>query len=57
MKKYYLLLIISAYLILNPVFSQESSILQSGPMIGYADMQEVMIWVQTNKNAEVYVEY
>jgi len=57
MKKYYFLLIIAGYLYLNPVFSQESSILQSGPMIGYTDMQEAVIWVQTNKNAEVRVEY
>lgn len=40
----------------NWAIAQES-ILKSGPMIGYADMQEVMIWVQTNKSAEVRVEY
>jgi alkaline phosphatase D len=32
-------------------------LLQSGPMLGYADMREAMIWVQTTKAVEVYAEY
>jgi alkaline phosphatase D len=41
------------------VFAQPSvnSLLQSGPMPGYADMREAMIWVQTTKAVEVYAEY
>jgi alkaline phosphatase D len=31
--------------------------LQSGPMIGYAEMREVMLWVQTNRECQVYIEY
>ena len=31
--------------------------LQSGPMLGYAEMREVLLWVQTSKPAEVYFEY
>ena len=32
-------------------------LLQSGPMLGYADMREAMIWLQTTSAAEVYVTY
>lgn len=31
--------------------------LQSGPMLGYADMFEVLIWVQTKSESAVRVEY
>lgn len=31
--------------------------LQSGPMIGYSDMFEVLIWVQAKGFATVYIEY
>lgn len=31
--------------------------LQSGPMLGYADMFEVLIWVQTKSESTVQVEY
>ena len=31
--------------------------LQSGPMIGYADMREVLVWVQTKQPANVTVQY
>ena len=31
--------------------------IQSGPMVGYSEMREVMLWVQTTAEAEVYVEY
>ena len=32
-------------------------LLQSGPMLGYSDMREAMIWVQTTSEAEVYAVY
>lgn len=35
----------------------QSSLLQSGPMLGYSEMKEVAIWVQTNQEAEVFIEY
>ncbi|NTW24144.1 MAG: alkaline phosphatase family protein, partial [Lentimicrobium sp.] len=41
---------ISAQTILNPL-------LQAGPMPGYADMREAMLWVQTTRSAEVYAVY
>jgi alkaline phosphatase D len=31
--------------------------LQSGPMVGYCEMKEAMIWLQTEKPASVYVTY
>lgn len=31
--------------------------LQSGPMLGYADMFEVLIWVQTKSAGTVKIEY
>lgn len=37
-------------------FSQ-NSILQSGPMVGYCEMKEAAIWLQTNKKASVKVAY
>lgn len=32
-------------------------LLQAGPMLGYAEKREVMIWVQTKKAAEVRIRY
>ena len=44
------------FLLINQVKAQQS-LLQSGPMTGYSTMREVMIWVQTNKAADVKVKY
>ncbi len=33
------------------------NLLQSGPMLGYSEMREVLLWVQTTKEAEVYINY
>lgn len=38
------------------LFAQENK-LQSGPMLGYSEMREVMLWVQTTESAEVYFSY
>lgn len=38
------------------IFSQKS-LLQSGPMLGYSDMMETMLWVQTNAPADVQIIY
>lgn len=32
-------------------------VLQSGPMVGYSDMREVMLWVQTKQPARVQIRY
>ena len=48
--------ILFAFLLFSiSVFSQNN--LQSGPMVGYCEMKEAMIWLQTEKPASVYVEY
>ena len=40
----------------NITFAQNSN-LQSGPMVGYCEMKEAVIWLQTKKNASVKIEY
>ena len=35
----------------------QKSLLQSGPMLGYTDMMESMLWVQTREAAKVQVAY
>lgn len=37
-------------------FAQQE-LLRSGPMVGYSDMREVMLWVQTKKKAKVKFYY
>ncbi|WP_229365948.1 DUF7800 domain-containing protein [Fibrisoma montanum] len=34
-----------------------SETIQSGPMVGYSDMREVMLWVQTRQPARVQIRY
>ncbi|WP_425290914.1 alkaline phosphatase D family protein [Spirosoma linguale] len=34
-----------------------SGLLQSGPMVGYSDMREVKLWVQTKQPARVQIRY
>ena len=31
--------------------------LKSGPMVGYSEMKEAVIWLQTEKEASVFIEY
>ncbi|MBI4427916.1 MAG: alkaline phosphatase D family protein [Ignavibacteriales bacterium] len=38
-------------------FAVSQSLLQSGPMVGYGQMTEVMLWVQTTKPASVQFRY
>lgn len=38
-------------------FSAQNVLLQSGPMVGYCEMTEAMIWVQTTKTAAVKISY
>lgn len=40
----------------NSLFAQKE-LLQSGPMVGYSTMKEVLLWIQTNEAAEVHFEY
>ncbi len=39
----------------NPATAAQS--LQSGPMVGYSDMREVMLWAQTKQPAHVQIRY
>ncbi len=52
-------ILISFIFLLNLAISvsAQESLLQSGPMVGYSDFREVLIWVQTNSSAEVKIEY
>ncbi len=36
---------------------QAQNLLQSGPMVGYTEMHEAMLWVQSSAAAKVYFEY
>lgn len=40
---------------LGSVFAQD--LLQSGPMVGYSSMKEVLLWAQTTESAAVHFEY
>ncbi len=35
----------------------QKNLLRSGPMTGYSEMREVMLWVQTTESAEVKIKY
>lgn len=35
----------------------QNNLLQSGPMLGYSEKREVMVWVQTKKSAKVQIKY
>jgi len=37
----------------SPKTGNSSPRIQSGPMLGYSDHREVLLWVQTNKEADV----
>lgn len=55
MNRYLLVFLLVAWGIL-PAVSQKS-LLQAGPMLGYSDMLETMLWAQTNAPANVQVVY
>ncbi len=54
MKRYSLLLF---FLLIVLYSSAQQSLLQSGPMVGYSQMKEVLLWVQTTEPATVHFEY
>lgn len=68
MRKYFFFLsffIITEAFLGNSLYGQKSrkasfvktAELQSGPMVGYSEMKEVMLWVQTTQAADVYFTY
>ena len=38
-----------------PLHGQD--LINSGPMVGYSTMQEVLLWIQTTESAKVHFEY
>jgi alkaline phosphatase D len=54
MRNYLPLLLL--FLLCTSVRAQKE-LLRSGPMLGYCEQREVLVWVQTNAAAEVRVEY
>lgn len=46
----------TAILLFSYSFSAQN-ILKSGPMVGYSEMKEAMIWLQTEKESSVFIEY
>lgn len=49
-------LVMFCWLFASVAFAQ-SELLQSGPMLGYSDMREVLLWVQTKAPARVQFKY
>ena len=45
------------FLLIAHHLTGQKSLLQSGPMLGYADMLEASIWVQTTQEATVFAMY
>ena len=52
-----LICIILSFVIFGSSLFAQSSLLQSGPMLGYSEMLEVLLWVQTKKAAKVQIVY
>lgn len=50
-------LIVAAVTASPIVHAESASLLQSGPMVGYAEAREVMLWVQTRGPARVQFRY
>lgn len=48
---------ITILFILSNLGNAQSELLQSGPMVGYSDFREALIWVQTTQEAEVKIGY
>ena len=44
-------------LLISFSISAQNTLLQSGPMVGYCEMKEAVIWLQTTENLPVKIEY
>lgn len=51
------LLPLLAVILINPLLSSAQDLLQSGPMVGYSTMREVLLWAQTTEVAKVHFVY
>lgn len=52
-------IVLAALLLLTAICISctENKLLQSGPMLGYSQMREVAIWIQTTEEANVRIQY
>lgn len=58
MRRYFFLLLLWLPAFLPQLSAQQGAgLLLSGPMVGYCEMREALIWVQTNGPALVQIEY
>lgn len=55
--KYFNKILIIAFLFCSTMLFAQSELLQSGPMVGYSTMKEVLLWAQTNQSAKVHFVY
>ncbi|MCF8239106.1 MAG: alkaline phosphatase family protein [Saprospiraceae bacterium] len=50
--------LVTLFLLVGTIQAQQQrSLLQSGPMVGYSEMKEVLLWVQTTEAANVRIDY
>ncbi|QBN19096.1 alkaline phosphatase D family protein [Flavobacterium nackdongense] len=49
--------ILFVFLYISASLSAQNNLLQSGPMVGYCEMKEAVIWLQTKENVPVKIEY
>ncbi|MFN7115631.1 MAG: alkaline phosphatase D family protein [Saprospiraceae bacterium] len=50
-------IIFITFLLVFQSLSAQQGLLQSGPMVGYAEMREALLWVQTKAAAKVQIAY
>ncbi len=55
MKK--LVIALTIFQIFSSILIAQTDLLRSGPMVGYSEMREVMLWVQTFEEADVKIAY
>ncbi len=46
-----------AFLFISNLLFAQQTLLQSGPMVGYSEMKEVQLWIQTKETAKVKIGY
>jgi alkaline phosphatase D len=56
-KKYQTVFTLLFFLTLGSQVFSQTNLLQSGPMVGYSEMREVLLWVQTTESATVKFVY
>jgi alkaline phosphatase D len=49
--------ILFVFLFISFIISAQNNLLQSGPMVGYCEMKEAVIWLQTKENVPAKIEY